>query len=57
MGKGGAPYKQWEGLAIEPQHYPDGVCEDKYGIGKCIILDEDNPEYKHRMQFDFKLKE
>eukprot|EP00957_Ditylum_brightwellii_P019953 1505975-Ditylum_brightwellii.AAC.1 len=58
--KDGATYRQWQGLCLETQHYPDSIlshkekeeCEE-FAKGGCFILRPGGEEYLHRVEYHF----
>lgn len=56
-GKGGCIYKQWHGLCLETQAFPDsiGVSSAEHGDfakGACFILRRGGPSYSHRTVYE-----
>lgn len=49
MGKGGAPYERYGGIALEPQHYPDTVNTPHF---PAVVLQPDNV-YRQVIEYRF----
>jgi galactose mutarotase-like enzyme len=52
-------YRQWQGLCLETQHFPDSVFADKddakyegFYNGKCVILRPETPHYSHSVEYE-----
>lgn len=57
-GKGGVKYKQWQGIALETQHYPDSigaVSPEEFSKGACVIMASGSEveDYQHEIKYQF----
>ncbi|GKY93181.1 hypothetical protein MPSEU_000286000 [Mayamaea pseudoterrestris] len=58
--KDNAVYRQWQGVCLETQSFPDSILVDaaahfEFYKGKCKILTPDDPRYTHTMEYEFEL--
>lgn len=56
-GKGGAIYKQWHGLCLETQAFPDSIGVSSsdhpdFAKGACFILRRGGPNYFHKTAYE-----
>jgi galactose mutarotase-like enzyme len=60
--KNGATYRQWQGVCLETQHFPDSIMDSDdddsqqqahadFIKGKCVILRPDQPGYEHCVEY------
>jgi len=57
VGKDCMEYKQWQGIALETQHYPDSIGDvsGEFAKGACVILEPGSGKnnYAHRVKYQF----
>ena len=55
--KENAEYKQWQGVCLESQHFPDSINveenndHDEFVKGSCIILKPGGDDYEHIIEY------
>ena len=55
-GKGGAIYNQWQGVAFEPQSFPDAIEVDgntypEFKKGECYVVRPNGKPYSHKIVY------
>lgn len=50
-----APYKQWQGICLESQHFPNSINVDEdyhdFQVGRCVILEPGGEGYEHIVEY------
>jgi len=60
--KDGATYRQWQGVCLETQHFPDSINIDEvvhpqFAKGQCIMLRPEQPHYKHEIEYELEYEQ